>query len=161
MSTAVTVGCGGQSAPALQQQTHTPTPTAGLSHDEYQRAILKIVSGEDSREAGRLFYDVVGKDYDARTCAAHVTGLQQHLEAILDQVEQLAAPADAAAAQHAFLPPARESARLVGVAASDAAAGRLRCGPDMNHRIYGMPSTRRAEAAIADLERAGYLVFGD
>jgi hypothetical protein len=132
-----------------------------LSHDEYQRAILQIISGEDSRAAGRLYTEVVGRESDAKTCAAQVAALQQHLDAMLNQVEQLAPPADAATSQSAFLTPARESVQLVGVAASDAAAGRLRCGPAMNRRIYGMPSTRRAEAAIADLEKVGYLVFGD
>jgi hypothetical protein len=41
------------------------------------------------------------------------------------------------------------------------AAGRIRCGPDLTDRIYSMPSTKRAERAIARLERRGYRVFGE
>lgn len=138
----------------------TSSPKA-LTHDEYQRAILKILESEDTRAAGRLFTDTVANDYSSGECAKRVQALHDHLQAIVDAAAALNAPADAAESQRTFVREANESVRLVGVAAVDVGKGDLPCGMPLNRRIYGMPSTKRAQAALAILEKRGYFIFGN
>jgi hypothetical protein len=132
-----------------------------LTHEQYQQAVNKIVSSDDTREANRLFYDAVATAYETKQCSEKVRGLHEHLRSIMVQVEELRPPADAADAQREFLESAQESVRLVGVASDDVAKERLRCGRPLNARIYVMPSTARAEEALAVLKNRGYVVFGD
>jgi hypothetical protein len=60
--------------------------------------------------------------------------------------------------QRRFVSAARESADLVGRAAGDATAGRLRCGRQMNRRIYGLPSTDRIDRMLIELREKGYII---
>ncbi|MBA2323897.1 MAG: hypothetical protein H0V92_07795 [Pseudonocardiales bacterium] len=150
-------GCGAGDADRLTQ----PSQPSGMTHDQYQQALYRIVSGDDSREATRLFFDAVATEYETKPCADKVDQLHKRLRSILVQVEDLHPPADAAGSQRDFLAAAQESVRLVGVAAEDIAHEQLSCGRPLNSRIYGMPSTARAEAALAKLKGLGYVVFGD
>ena len=112
-----------------------PSPaTTGpaLTHDQYQAAILRIVSGADAREASRLFTDVVANDYASAECATRVGALRDHLRAIVDEAAGLNAPADAVGSQREFVSAASESVRLVGVAAADVGSGDLKCGAPLN-----------------------------
>jgi hypothetical protein len=132
-----------------------------LTRDDYQERILEIVGGEDAREATRLYTDSVAQTYGREQCAARVRKLHEHLEAIVEKVAEIRPPSDAEAAQRNFLAAARESVGQVGNVVDGVASGQFQCGEDLNGRLYGMPSTRRAEQAIARLEEQGYHVFGD
>jgi hypothetical protein len=48
--------------------------------------------------------------------------------------------------------------RAVGRADGDVAAGKLHCGSSMNRRIYGLRSTKRAEAVLRAYARRGYVL---
>jgi hypothetical protein len=133
----------------------------GLTRDEYQKRILDVVGGENARQATRLYTDSVAEEYGREECAARVRELHKHLESILEEVAEIRPPSDAEAAQRDFLTAARESVARVGKVVDEVASGQLRCGQDLNGRLYGMRSTRRAEQAIARLEEQGYYVFGD
>ena len=137
-----------------------PDQGAALTHEQYQQAIQQIVGGADAREATRLFTDAVATEYKGKECSTRVVALQSHLRSVVERAAGLDAPPDAADAQGAFVAAAQESVRLVGVAAADVASGKLTCGAVLNRRIYGMPSTRRAEAALTRLEKSGYVILG-
>ena len=77
---------------------------------------------------------------------------------IVDEVAALSPPRDAEGIQRRFVSAARVSVGVVGRAARDVEAGRLRCGRPMNRRIYGLPSTRRAEQALSELADKGYAI---
>jgi hypothetical protein len=132
-----------------------------LTHSQYQDEIQTILRSEDSRLASSLFFDTVANGYDTEECSAKVRRFHDRLGSIIRQVEDLEPPSDAHDAQRDFLAEAKESVRLVGVAADDVGKSRLTCGQPLNKRIYGMPSTRRAEDALATLEERGYVIFGD
>jgi hypothetical protein len=80
---------------------------------------------------------------------------------LLERVAALDPPPAVAGIQREFLDAAWRSWRRLQTTGGAVAAGRVRCGRDLNDRIYGMPSTERAERAIGRLERRGYRVFGE
>jgi hypothetical protein len=134
-----------------------------LSHDDYQAKLTAIVVGAEP--AGRLFSKVVYQDPDhpntVEECGRKVAQLRDELQRIVDEVADLSPPADAAESQRRFLANARISVASVGRTADAAARGDVHCGGEVNRRIYGLPSTERAEAAIMALEQRGYRVFFD
>jgi hypothetical protein len=142
-------GCGGSGSPQP------------LSHDEYQAKIQAIVLG--AAPAGRLFSDVVYQSAEhpktVAECGRKTAQLRDELQRIVDDVDALDPPADAAELQRRFVANARVSVASVGRAADAAARGDVHCGGEMNRRIYGLPSTERAQAAITELEQRGYRVF--
>lgn len=109
----------------------------------------------------RLFRNTVATEYDREPCSERVRAFHEHLRSIIRRVEDLRPPPDAEDGQREFLDAAQESVRLVGVAADDVGKGELRCGRPLNSRIYGMPSTKRAEPALSKLEKRGYVIFGN
>ena len=145
---------------AHEGQLRAEGEQSALTPDQYQQAIWDIRSGEASRGAQRRFSDVVG-DLSKKDCSDKTHELQDHLAAIMRQVEGLRPPEEAADAQRAFLEAANESVRLVGVAADDVDEGDLTCGTAMNKQIYDMPSTRQAEKAIDELVKLDYNVLGN
>lgn len=137
-----------------------PREKPALTKVDYQKAIWEIRGGPDSSRASQLYSAVVG-DLPQEQCSEQTQALHDHLAAVTSEVAALRPPAEAVAAQEQFLDAANESVRLVGVAADDVVQGTLTCGRPMNDRIYGMPSTKRAEKAIQDLEKLGYTVLGN
>lgn len=131
-----------------------------LTHEQYQQAIQDIVTG-DGRTATRLYTEAVGAELTADACDQTVRGLADSLEAVVRSVEDLRPPKEAADIQGRFLDAARESIGLVRKASDDVHAGDLACGRPLNLRIYGLPSTERAQRALEQLEPLGYFVFGD
>lgn len=154
-ATALLGACGG-TPDRLNQSDEQPS----LTKVEYQKAIWEIRGGPDSSRASQLYSAVVG-DLPKEQCSEQTQALHDHLAAVTSKIAALRPPADAVAAQRQFLDAANESVRLVGVAADDVEQGTLTCGRPMNDRIYGMPSTKRAEEAIQDLEKLGYTVLGN
>jgi hypothetical protein len=137
------------------------TGGGGMSRDEYQRALQGIVHSGDAREADRLYLDLVVHEYPRAACATRARSLHGRLEAILERVERLDPPADARDAQEEFLRAGRESVDRIGELVDEVAGGDLACGMAYDRRAYGLPSTARAVRAIQQLERRGYVVFGE
>jgi hypothetical protein len=81
------------------------------------------------------------------------------LDTIVDDVDDLEPPKEVQGLQDEFVDAAHATIAAVHVARQDVEAGRLRCGTPLNQRIYGLPSTERAEQVLMDLGRKGY-VFG-
>ena len=139
-------------------------PQKRLTHDEYQAKIRAVV--RDAEPAGRLFSEVVwqggpGNPKTVAECGRKAAQLHDELRRIVNEVDALDPPADAADLQRRFVANARVSVASVGRAADAAARGDLHCGGEMNRRIYGLPSTGRAEQAVTELEQRGYVVFGE
>jgi hypothetical protein len=148
--------CGGQSAERPRDHV-----SSAMSHEQYQQAIDKIVSSDDTRAATRLFTDAGATSFEKAPCEERVRGLYERLSAIVHEVEVLRPPADARNAHNDFLEAARQSVDTVGVAADDVGTGALPCGQPLNQRIYGLASTSKAQRAIEELERRGSRIFGD
>lgn len=158
LSTSVLLGACGE---ANDDRRGQQPVQAALTHEQYQQEIQRILGSDDSRMASRLYFDTVATAYATDECSAKVRQFHDHLRSIIRQVEGLEPPPDVDDVQREFLGEAQESVRLVGVAADDVSTGELRCGRPLNERIFGMPSTTRAEAALAKLEDRGYFIFGD
>jgi hypothetical protein len=131
-----------------------------LSKQEYEQRVLEIVQGP-GETATRLFTAIVvdsprleGADCEARTREFHET-----LEEIVADVDELRPPTEVERLHEEFLAAADESVAAVGEAVDDVKSGELSCGEPLNERIYSLPSTQRAVAAIEDLHARGYLRF--
>jgi hypothetical protein len=92
----------------------------------------------------------------ARPAKAHT--LHQDLDEILDEVDALRPPADVQSIQNEFVSAGRETVDTIGGLAQEVEDGRLACGQAFNQRAYGLPSTARAQRAIEELGRHGYLI---
>jgi hypothetical protein len=155
-ATALLVACGGGSS---EDRVTEPTGRA-LTHAQYQQAIWDLRGSDATDRATRLFFAVVG-ELDTEECSTKTHALHSALAEVMRGVAALRPPTEAEPAQRAFLEAANASVRLVGAAADDVDAGTLTCGSAMNDRIYGLPSTHRAERAIDELTRLGYRVLGE
>jgi hypothetical protein len=138
-----------------------------LSKIEYQARLTEIVNNQGQR-ASELFNSIItyegfmeASPLSKSECAAKSKEFAASLHDIVSAVEKLTPPADVEELQDQFLDQARISVAAVDQAARDAEAGSLHCGEDMNRRIYGLPSTEKAEAVISQLEHKGYFVFGE
>jgi hypothetical protein len=139
-------GCGSSESPRL-------------SHDEYLQRLREITSGRAAGTASHLFIKlVVDPGLPTPTCGATARLFHSSVDEVISEVAALRPPTDAADLQRRFVSAARESADLVGRAAADATAGRLRCGRQMNRRIYGLPSTDRIDRMLIELREKGYII---
>ena len=139
-------GCGSSESPRL-------------SHDEYLQRLREITSGRAAGTASHLFIKlVVDPGLPTPTCGATARLFHSSVDEVISEVAALSPPTDVADLQRRFVSAARESADLVGRAAGDATAGRLRCGRQMNRRIYGLPSTDRIDRMLIELREKGYII---
>jgi hypothetical protein len=140
--------------------TIPPRPVRGrLTRRGYQRAIWRIVS--DTAEPTRLYTKLVLRRRPVAECSRLMWDFTGRVGGLLDRVAGLDPPPAVAGIQREFLDAAWRSWHRLEKIGADVATGRVRCGQDLNDRIYGMPSTERAERAIARLERRGFRVFGE
>jgi hypothetical protein len=140
--------------------TIPPRPVRGrLTRRGYQRAVWRIVS--DTAEPTRLYDALVVRRRPVAECSYLMGDFTGRVGVLLDRVAGLDPPPAVAGIQREFLDAAWRSWRRLEEVGADVAAGRVRCGRDLHDRIYGMPSSTRAERAIARLERRGYRVFGE
>jgi hypothetical protein len=140
--------------------TMPPRPVRGrLTRRGYQRAIWRLVS--DTAEPTRLFTALVVRRRPVAECSRLMRDFTRLVGLLLGRVAGLDPPPAVAGIQHEFLDAAWSSWRRLEKVRGDVATGRVRCGHDLNDRIYDMPSTERAERAIARLQRRGYRVFGE
>jgi hypothetical protein len=136
------------------------TPAKRLGKEAYLRQLNEIASGYDARRATRLFDKIVVEPPQQRgSCLARTRELEQVLDRLVDRLEGLGPPEEIAQLQGQLVDASRESIRSVGEAAEEVSAGRLQCGRPMNRRIYGLPSTERAQAVLDEYAKRGY-VFG-
>jgi hypothetical protein len=136
-------GCGGNSR---------------LSKAEYEAAVLSIVR-ELQPEATHLFFDIVANEYPREECATKTARFHTVLKEIVDRVEALRPPLEVVGLQARFLAAARKSVDEVGEAAADVQRGLLSCAQPLNRRIYGLPSTDRAEAVLSEYRTRGYFPY--
>lgn len=121
-----------------------------LSHEDYQQRIIQILQGSDSREANRLYFDLVANEYSQAECTERARAFHKHLDAIVGDVESLKPPEDAKKAQRQFLEAAKVSVDRVGELARNVESGRLACGRDYN-RVGLRPAI---DPACAERSRA-------
>ena len=126
-----------------------------LSKTQYEARVLAIVRTLEP-PATRLFFDIVAHDYPQATCAQKTGRFHLVLSRIVRRVDALHPPADVVPLQERFLANADKSVDAVGRAAADVRRGRLSCGMPLNRRIYGLRSTDRAEAVLAEFHARGY-----
>jgi hypothetical protein len=131
-----------------------------LSKGEYVDRLRTIESSTTAQNATRLFDSLVVDDPHLvqPRCASAMQTFERRLDAIVDDVEDLRPPKEAQGLQNEFVDAARDTIAAVHAAGEDVEAGRLSCGTPMNHRIYGLAPTKRAERVIMELGRKGYLI---
>jgi len=130
-----------------------------LTKAAYQAKILAVL--EDASEPTALYTDLVVGPRSRQQCAAGVATLKDQVSELVDRIGALRPPANAQAAHDDFVDAARTSVVRIGTVREEVADGDVSCGDELNRELYGMPSTREAERAIASLERRGYFVFGE
>jgi hypothetical protein len=131
-----------------------------LSKGEYEQRVLEIVQGR-GQTATRLFGDIVvdSPRLEGEECAARAREFHETLDGIVANVEELRPPAEVEELHEDFVTAASDSVAAVGDAVDDVEGGEVRCGQPLNERIYGLPSTDRAVAAIERFHERGYLRF--
>jgi hypothetical protein len=130
-----------------------------LSQAEYQNEVLGVV--EDAAEPIELNTDLVVEPPPREECATGVATLKDQVDELVNRIAALRPPRRVQAIHDDFVAAARRSVDRIGEVREDVANDELSCGPELNQALYGMPSSRKAERAIARLERRGYFVFGD
>jgi hypothetical protein len=132
---------------------------ARLSRDGYLQRIREIEAGPDARSAGRLFFElVVEPRLSRKACLARARTFDHNLHQIVEDVASLRPPRPIQTLHARFVAAARQSVAEVDNAVRDVQAGKLACGVQMNRRIYGLPSTRRAQDALDELGKRGYRI---
>ena len=129
------------------------------SREDYQAAILRIV--EDSAQPTSVYTDLVVERLAAGECEDLLSRFERQVDELVERVAALQPPEGVAVIHDEFVAAARESVERVGEARGDVEAGQLSCGDELNRTLYGMPSSERADRAIARLERRGYYVYGN
>jgi hypothetical protein len=140
------VGCGSGSPPRL-------------GHDEYLQKMREIEAGADARSAAQLFFKLVTEPrLPKEICVARARGFASNLHTIVDEFASLRPPRPIQSLQDRFVSAARESVNEVDDAVKDVQAGTLSCGMPMNRRIYGLPSTLRAQQTLQEFGKKGYRI---
>ena len=119
----------------------------------------EIEAGSDARSASRLFLKLVIEPALPRgTCLARARDFDQNLHNIIDEFAALRPPRSVQSLQERFISAARESIGAVDDAVADVQNGSLSCGMPMNRRIYGLPSTDRAQQILQEFRAKGYRI---
>jgi hypothetical protein len=154
--TGVLAGCGGSDGGSGDGATGGDGQR--LSKRGYERAVARIVESRGVREADLLFYRLAAGDVTPRECNAETRRFVRDVGNGIDAVAKLHPPAEVAGLQARFLVAARETEKALRRLAGDVSAGNVRCGPPWNRRAYGLPSTDRAVAILAEYARRGYRI---
>ena len=151
------VGCGGTGrADSREQAASGDGPR--LSKRQYERAVAEIIESQPVREADRLFFKLAAGDVTADECTTETGRFVRDVGSGIDAVARLNPPLEVAGLQARIVVAGRESQRQLQQLAEDVAAGKVSCGPQWNRRAYGLPSTDRAVAILAEYARRGYLI---
>jgi hypothetical protein len=143
-------GCGGDNDDTNRER---------LTMREYQAAILDILG--DAPKATAAYGDVVAERLPRQECARGVRALHEQTRKLIDRVASLRPPQAVAGLQDEFVAAANESLDRVQAVGDEVDAGEVSCGQQVNNKIYGLPSSDRAERAIGQLEARGYHVVGE
>jgi hypothetical protein len=132
---------------------------ARLSHDEYLQKMREIEAGADARSADRLFFKLVTEpELPKAGCLSRAREFARNLRNIVDDVASLRPPRPVQSLQDRFVSAARQSVEEVDGAAKDVEAGSLTCGMPLNRRIYGLPSTLRAQQVLQEFAEKGFRI---
>jgi hypothetical protein len=153
----VLAGCGGSGAGGSSDHT-TGGDRPRLSKRGYERAVAQIFESPRVREAQRLFISLAAGNVTPRECKVETGQFVRDVGRGIDAVAKLNPPVEVASLHTRFLIAARESEKRLRRLAGDVSAGSVRCGPAWNSRAYGLPSTDRAVAILAEYARHGYLI---
>jgi hypothetical protein len=74
----------------------------------------------------------------------------------VDEIDEVRPPEEVDEIHDRLVAAARETVDALDELADDVDAGNVDCGMDWNRRAYGLESTERAEAALAELQERGY-----
>lgn len=129
-----------------------------LSKSEYQAAIQEIV--QDSPAPTSLYTDLVVRSRPQEECASMMGTFYDEVNDLVERVAALEPPTDVASIQGDFVSAARQSVNQVAEIRDRVEAGKVPCGEELNDELYGMPSSDQADKAISELEKRGYVVFG-
>ena len=130
-----------------------------LSRSEYQEAIFDVV--KDSTAPTKLYTDLVVRPRPEDECERMMVRFHHQVNDLVDRVAALEPPPEGARIQDDFVRAAGRSVDRVEAIGERVAAGRVSCGRQLNDLLYGMPSSARAERAMAELEQRGYFVRGN
>ena len=129
-----------------------------LSREDYQASIADLV--QDSAEPTELHTELVLMPRSPEECTSMLAAFEEQVGDLVERVAELRPPAPVQDAHDDFVAAARRSVGRIHAVRDDVAAGKVSCGDELNRLLSGMPSARKAERAIARLERRGYVVFG-
>jgi hypothetical protein len=130
-----------------------------LNHDQYLLKMRELEAGTDARSASRLFLKIVIEPGLAKeSCVARARDFDKNLHSIIDEFASLRPPRAVQSLQERFVSAARQSLEVVDDAVRDVQDGSLSCGMPMNRRIYGLPSTVRAEQVLQEFGEKGYRI---
>jgi hypothetical protein len=150
-------GCGGTGGAGSSEQA-TSGDGPRLSKRQYERAVAEIIESQPVREADRLFFKLAAGDVTAQECTTETRQFVSDVGSGIDAVARLNPPVEVAGLQARIVVAGRESEKQLQRLAEDVAAGKVSCGPQWNSRAYGLPSTDRAVAILAEYARRGYLM---
>jgi hypothetical protein len=151
----VVAGCGG-TASDPGNMSGTGVDASSLSKPQYERAVAKILESDPVQEAERLFFTLAAGDITAEECKTETRRFVQDVGEAIDAVADLNPPAEVAGLQTRLITAGRESEAKLRDLADGVEAGDVRCGQEWNERAYGLPSTNRAVAILAEYARRGY-----
>jgi hypothetical protein len=129
-----------------------------LSKAGYQAAVQEIV--QDSAAPTGLYTDLVVRSRPQEECANIMRTFYDEVNDLVERVAALEPPTDVRSIQDDFVFAARQSVDQVGEIRDQVEAGKVSCGQELNDQLYGMPSSDQADQAISELEKQGYVVFG-
>ena len=144
---ALSVGCGDDESNEVEL----------LSIPEYRAALV----GLDYGQADRLYYDMVVEPLPQDRCALLIRSFADEVGGLVETVASLEPPTEVAAIHDRMVTAAEESAMEVEETAEQVEGGDLRCGNEINERLYGMPSTERALSALDELRKPVGLPSGE
>jgi hypothetical protein len=128
-----------------------------LDHDQYLQKMREIEAGAEARSASRLFLKIVIEPgLPQERCLARAREFDRNLHNMVDEFASLRPPRPVQSLQDRFVSAARQSIEAVDDAVRDVQDASLKCGMAMNRRIYGLPSTLRAEQVLQEFREAGY-----
>jgi hypothetical protein len=127
-----------------------------LTHREYQAAIDGLETSRVAFETGTLFFRLAAGGISDAECRAGARTFSGNVHRIIDAIAALNPPDDAAALQRRLLAAVGETASRLDALADDVDSGAVTCGEPWNQRAYGLASTTRAQAVIAQYAAAGY-----
>jgi hypothetical protein len=131
--------------------TCTATP---LSREEYQGALFGLL--EQASGLAGDYTQLVVRRRPRAACARMLRRFIRRLYTLAEKAAAMHPPADAAEVHRRTVRAGQDSLATVMMALDSVNSGDVSCGRELNSRLYGLPSTKRMEAGMRELERLGY-----